>query len=140
MSASRPSDCPFCYVGAERIVEANPAALAVADAFPVAAGHTLIIPRRHVTSFFELTGEEVAAIHELLCRVKDHLDKRRKPGGYNVGVNVGAVAGQTVAHVHIHLIPRYAGDVPDPVGGVRDIIPGKGRYVGGGPGAGMSPG
>jgi diadenosine tetraphosphate (Ap4A) HIT family hydrolase len=107
--------------------------VAVADAFPVSAGHTLVIPRRHVTSFFELTEGEVVAVYELLRRVKVRLDGELKPGGYNVGVNVGAVSGQTVGHVHVHLIPRYPGDVPDPVGGVRNVIPGKGRYSGSGP-------
>lgn len=91
--------------------------------------HTLIIPRRHVTSFFELTEDEVAAVHELLCRMKDHLDNNHKPGGYNIGINVGTVAGQTVPHVHVHLIPRYADDVANPVGGVRNIIPGQGSYL-----------
>jgi diadenosine tetraphosphate (Ap4A) HIT family hydrolase len=87
-------------------------------------------PRRHLTSFFELTEDEVAAVYELLRRMKDRLDEAMKPGGYNIGINVGAVSGQTVAHVHLHLIPRYAGDVANPVGGVRNIIPGRGPYPG----------
>jgi diadenosine tetraphosphate (Ap4A) HIT family hydrolase len=128
MSDFRPIDCPFCCLPAERILESNAQALAVADAFPVSAGHTLVIPRRHVRSFFELTEDEVAAVHTLLRRMKDRLVKSLNPGGFNIGVNVGAVSGQTVAHAHVHLIPRYAGDVPDPVGGVRNIIPGRGRY------------
>jgi diadenosine tetraphosphate (Ap4A) HIT family hydrolase len=130
MIDSRPSDCPFCWLPAERILETNARALAIADAFPVSPGHTLIIPRRHTTSFFELTEDEVAAVYELLRRMKDFLDDTLKPGGYNVGVNVGAAAGQTIAHVHVHLIPRYPGDVADPVGGVRNIIPGRRRYPG----------
>ena len=128
MSDFRPTDCPFCSLPAERIVETNGQALAVADAFPVSAGHTLVVPRRHVTSFFELTEDEVAAVYAVLRRVKVRLDETLKPGGYNVGVNIGQVAGQTIAHVHVHLIPRYADDVADPVGGVRNIIPGRGRY------------
>lgn len=100
----------------------------MADAFPVSAGHTLVIPRRHVTSFFELTEDEVKAVYELLRQMKDQLDQNLRPGGYNIGVNVGVVAGQTIDHVHIHLIPRYSGDVADPIGGVRNVIPGKGRY------------
>lgn len=87
-------------------------------------------PRRHVDSFFELDEEEVVAVYELLRRMKDPLDATLKPGGYNVGSNIGATAGQTVGHVHIHLIPRYVGDVPEPVGGVRNVIPGRGHYAG----------
>jgi diadenosine tetraphosphate (Ap4A) HIT family hydrolase len=113
---------------AERILEANAQALAMADAFPVTPGHTLVIPRRHTVSFFELTEEEIIAVHELLRRMKHRVDDTLKPAGYNIGVNVGTVAGQTVKHVHFHLIPRYSGDVADPVGGVRNVIPGKGRY------------
>src|SRR5262245_42755182 len=130
MGDSRPTDCPFCALPAERVLHANAQAVAVADTFPVSAGHTLIIPRRHVSSYFELTKEEASAVHELLRRMKDLLGTSLEPGGYNIGINGGAVSGQTVAHVHVHLIPRYAGDVADPVGGVRNIIPGRGRYSG----------
>jgi diadenosine tetraphosphate (Ap4A) HIT family hydrolase len=130
MSEFKPNDCPFCWLSADRILASSDLALAVADAFPISGGHTLIIPRRHVKSFFELTEDEVVAVHQLLRRMKDRLDETLKPGGYNLGVNVGAVAGQTVAHVHVHLIPRYAGDVANPVGGVRNIIPGCGHYPG----------
>jgi diadenosine tetraphosphate (Ap4A) HIT family hydrolase len=129
MSDFKPIDCPFCRLPAERVLETNAQALAVADAFPVSAGHTLVIPRRHATSIFELTEDEVVAVYEILGRMKDRLDESLKPGGYNIGINVGAASGQTVAHVHVHLIPRYAGDVVDPVGGVRNIIPGRGRYA-----------
>jgi diadenosine tetraphosphate (Ap4A) HIT family hydrolase len=128
MSDFRLSECPFCRLSAERILEGNAQAVAVPDAFPISSGHTLVIPRRHVVCFFELTEEEVIAVHELLCRMKGRLDQTLKPGGYNIGINVGKVSGQTVSHVHVHLIPRYANDVLDPVGGVRNIIPGRGRY------------
>lgn len=128
MTAFRPSNCPFCWLPTERILKANAQAVAVADAFPVSAGHTLVVLRRHVTSFFELTEDEVKAVYELLRQMKDQLDENLRPGGYNIGVNVGTVAGQTVEHVHFHLIPRYSGDVADPVGGVRNVIPSKGRY------------
>jgi diadenosine tetraphosphate (Ap4A) HIT family hydrolase len=121
-------DCPFCRLIPDRILASSAQALAVADAFPISAGHTLIIPRRHVASFFELTEDEVAAVHDLLRRMKDRLDEALKPGGYNIGVNIGAESGQTIPHVHVHLIPRYPGDVANPVGGVRNIIPGRGRY------------
>lgn len=128
MSDYRPSNCPFCFLPTERILSANAQALAVADAFPVSVGHTLVITRRHVKSFFELSDDEIKAVYELLCQMKNQLDEILMPGGYNIGVNIGTVAGQTVEHVHFHLIPRYSGDVVDPVGGVRNVIPGKGRY------------
>lgn len=130
MSDFRPTDCPFCSLPSERIIESNAHALVVADAFPISVGHTLIIPRRHLSSFFELNSDEVADVYELLRWMKDRLDEKLQPGGYNIGVNIGGVAGQTIAHAHVHLIPRYLGDVPDPVGGVRNIIPGRGRYAG----------
>jgi diadenosine tetraphosphate (Ap4A) HIT family hydrolase len=128
MSGSRRSDCPFCGLPPERVIDSNAHALTIADAFPVSPGHTLVILRRHAASFFELSGEELAAVHELLRRLKDRLDATIRPGGYNVGVNDGLAAGQTVLHLHIHLIPRFAGDVPDPRGGIRNVIPGKGAY------------
>jgi diadenosine tetraphosphate (Ap4A) HIT family hydrolase len=137
MSEFRPSDCPFCWLPAERILEANAQGFAVADAFPISAGHALLIPRRHLVSFFELTDEEVIAIHELLRRMKVRLDATLNPDGYNIGINVGKASGQTVGHVHVHLIPRYAGDVAEPVGGVRNIIPGRGRYPGADSSTGM---
>ena len=112
----------------ERILDENTAAFVVADAFPVSPGHALVIPRRHVASYFDLTDCEVQAVHELLCRARQRLDRACEPCGYNVGVNIGEAAGQTVLHVHVHLIPRYSRDVPDPEGGVRNVIPGKGRY------------
>jgi diadenosine tetraphosphate (Ap4A) HIT family hydrolase len=130
MRDPRAIDCPFCQLPAQRVLDSNAHALAVADAFPVSPGHTLIISRRHVADFFELTEGEEAAVHELLCRMKDRLASTLKPDGWNIGVNVGTVAGQTVLHVHVHLIPRYPGDVADPVGGVRNVIPGRGHYTG----------
>jgi diadenosine tetraphosphate (Ap4A) HIT family hydrolase len=124
-----PDACPFCALPATRIVDANELAVAVEDAFPVAPGHTLVIPRRHVASAFDLTPGEVAAVMELLVRAKARLDGLLRPDGYNVGVNVGRDAGQTVMHAHVHLIPRRVGDVPNPRGGVRNVIPGKGDYL-----------
>jgi diadenosine tetraphosphate (Ap4A) HIT family hydrolase len=128
MSDSQPSDCPFCHLPPERILDANTHAVAVADAFPVSAGHTLVVPRRHTVCFLQLTLDEMAAVYELLGRMKAHLDARLRPAGYNIGVNVGEAAGQTVLHAHVHLIPRFVGDVPEPRGGVRNVIPGKGPY------------
>ncbi|HEV3445758.1 MAG TPA: HIT family protein, partial [Gemmataceae bacterium] len=96
--------------------------------FPVSQGHTLIIPNRHVCDFLELTLDEMSAVFELLQVARNTLDGRYRPPGYNVGVNIGKLAGQTVMHAHVHLIPRFCGDVPDPVGGIRNLIAGKGHY------------
>ena len=128
MSDSRPTDCPFCQLPLERVVDSDTHALTIADAFPVSPGHSLVILRRHVANFFEASNDELAAIYALLRRAKNHLDDTLMPAGYNIGVNIGAAAGQTVEHVHIHLIPRYPGDTPNPIGGVRNAIPGKGAY------------
>ena len=121
--------CPFCRVESEREVIASSAlSLAFFDGFPVSPGHTLIIPRRHVTSFFDLTKEELQDLLSLLDHVKNIIDEQYHPDGYNIGVNVGEAAGQSVSHVHMHLIPRYNGDVPNPRGGVRGVIPNKQNY------------
>jgi diadenosine tetraphosphate (Ap4A) HIT family hydrolase len=118
----------FCRIPREQILIDGPLAVAARDSYPVSKGHALIIPRRHVASFFETTDEERLAMLKLLDEVKAALDKELKPDGYNIGINGGAAAGQTVMHLHIHLIPRYAGDRADPRGGVRWIIPEKAAY------------
>jgi diadenosine tetraphosphate (Ap4A) HIT family hydrolase len=120
--------CPFCTLPAERIVAANNHAFVIRDGFPVSRGHTLIIPRRHVGSFFEVTAEERTALFAQLDNAKAALDMEFAPDGYNIGINDGPAAGQTVLHLHMHLIPRYAGDLPDPRGGIRWIIPEKADY------------
>lgn len=120
--------CPFCALPAERILILADEALVIRDAFPVSPGHTLIIPRRHIGSFFELTDAERACMVELLAQAKAELDHSFQPDGFNIGINDGAAAGQTVQHLHLHLIPRYLGDVPDPRGGVRWVMPGKAKY------------
>jgi len=120
--------CPFCEPIGREIVAANELAIAFRDAYPVSDGHTLVVPRRHVASWFEATEAERAAILTLADEVKLALDAELAPDGYNLGVNVGAAAGQTVMHLHVHVIPRYAGDVDDPAGGVRFVIPGRGNY------------
>lgn len=122
------SNCPFCQLDAARIVFSDDVALVIRDAFPVSPGHTLIIPRRHVGSFFELTPPERARMFELLTQAKAELDGTLQPDGFNIGINDGAAAGQTVAHLHLHLIPRYRGDTPDPRGGVRWVLPAKAKY------------
>jgi len=118
--------CPFC--SPLRPVAHNALAYALDDRFPVNPGHTLIVPFRHVASFFETTVDERMAMLRLVDEVKRLLDQRHQPDGYNIGVNVGVTAGQTVMHVHIHLIPRYAGDVTEPRGGVRAVIPERQSY------------
>jgi diadenosine tetraphosphate (Ap4A) HIT family hydrolase len=115
-------DCPFCHLG-ERVLAENELAVAVRDVEPAATGHTLVIPKRHSPSFFDLTAEEITACHALLRSERDQIAKAHRPDGYNIGVNDGASAGQSVQHTHWHLIPRYRGDHPDPRGGVRHVIP-----------------
>ena len=122
-------NCPFCNVESEReIIASSSLSLAFFDGFPVSPGHVLIIPRRHVASFFELTQEERKDIFNLADDVKHIVDDRFHPDGYNIGVNIGEAAGQSIYHVHLHLIPRYYGDVPNPRGGVRGVIPQKQNY------------
>ena len=106
----------------------NRLAFAIYDAFPVSPGHSLIIPRRHVSTVFDLDAEEYAACFALVRDLRDLLGLRHRTRDFNLGVNCGETAGQTIPHAHIHLIPRYPGDVSDPRGGVRHIIPGKGQY------------
>jgi diadenosine tetraphosphate (Ap4A) HIT family hydrolase len=120
--------CPFCAIAQDQIFAEHSLAVAKHDGYPLTKGHTLIIPRRHVASFFDCTAEERQAMLELLDEVKAILDKEHAPDGYNIGLNNGAAAGQTVMHVHMHLIPRYAGDTADPRGGVRWIFPDKAKY------------
>lgn len=120
--------CPFCALLAERVLFRNDAAVVVRDAYPVTRGHTLVIPVRHVASFFDATPSEREAMLELLGTAKQQLQVEFDPAGYNVGINDGAAAGQTIGHLHMHLIPRYPGDRPDPRGGVRWVIPDKADY------------
>lgn len=115
-------ECPFCDLG-ERVLAENGLAVAVRDFEPASAGHTLVIPKRHSSSFFDLTAEEIAACHALLRSERDAIAKMHRPDGYNIGINDGESAGQSIPHTHWHLIPRYRGDHPDPRGGVRHVIP-----------------
>jgi diadenosine tetraphosphate (Ap4A) HIT family hydrolase len=121
-------DCPFCRIDSASIYAANELAFALADNFPVNPGHTLIVPRRHMVSLFEATAEERAALFDLLDVSRRKLQEERNPDGFNIGINDGAAAGQTVFHLHIHLIPRYLGDCEDPRGGVRKLFPNRAPY------------
>ena len=120
--------CPFCNPSKDEIVLANNLCYARYDKYPVSPGHLLIIPFRHVANFFDATDAEHTALLALVREAKTLLDEQFHPDGYNVGVNVGKTAGQTVMHLHVHVIPRYAGDVEDPRGGVRGAIPEKQVY------------
>jgi diadenosine tetraphosphate (Ap4A) HIT family hydrolase len=122
-------NCPFCHrdIGMMKILESE-TAFAIFDRFPVSQGHALIIPVRHCADYFDLTPEEQASCMELLNQVKQIVLDQYHPDGFNIGINVNEAAGQTVPHVHIHLIPRYHGDVENPLGGVRGVIPDKKEY------------
>ena len=116
------SSCPFCAMS-ERIVAENDLAVAVRDREPASLGHTLIIPKRHCTSFFDLDDAESTACLALLRSERARLAAEHAPDGWSIGINDGEAAGQTIRHTHLHLIPRYRGDHPDPRGGVRHVIP-----------------
>lgn len=120
--------CPFCSLPRERIWKDSAEAVAVFDGFPVTEGHTLVIPKRHVGSFFALSSDEQSAILRFVNEVRTELQQRFRPDSFNLGLNDGPEAGQTIGHCHLHLIPRRKGDVEDPRGGVRWVIPGKARY------------
>jgi len=120
--------CPFCPPDPARVFHAGELALGLWDGFPVSPGHALVVPRRHVSSWFDATREERAALLEGVEVAKSVVERDRTPDGWNIGVNVGAAAGQTVFHLHVHLIPRYEGDVEDPRGGVRRVVPAKADY------------
>lgn len=121
--------CPFCTLPVARIALENELALAFRDGYPVTPGHSLVIPRRHVEDYWGLTDSERQACHELLVQVRNNvLRVDSTVTGFNIGLNAGFSAGQTVFHCHFHLIPRRDGDAPNPRGGVRHVIPGKGSY------------
>jgi diadenosine tetraphosphate (Ap4A) HIT family hydrolase len=124
--------CPFCEIAADknhsRIISQNQQAFVIRDGFPVSNGHTLIIPKKHVGSFFDLSEEEKWAMLSLLELSKNELDKSLNPQGYNIGINDGTAAGQTVPHCHTHLIPRYDEPGKEPRGGVRWVVPEKADY------------
>ncbi len=122
------SSCPFCTLPAERIIQENEHCVLVLDAYPVSQGHSLIIPKKHVASWFDITTVERDSMMSLLDRAREKAISETSPDGFNIGINDGAAAGQTVPHLHMHLIPRYIHDQPDPRGGIRWVIPGKAKY------------
>lgn len=122
------SVCPFCTLPPGRIILEGPTAFVIRDGFPISPGHTLVIPKRHVGSWFDITDAERNDMASLLTQAKAQLDREFAPDGYNIGINDGAAAGQTVPHLHMHLIPRFTGDREDPRGGVRWIMPEKADY------------
>jgi diadenosine tetraphosphate (Ap4A) HIT family hydrolase len=126
------SQCPFCDIAKElshlRILSQNNSAFVIRDGYPVTAGHSLVIPKRHVGSFFDTSESEKQSLLAMLEQAKVQLEGEFQPASYNIGINDGAAAGQTVPHLHIHLIPRYEGDDKDPRGGVRWVVPEKADY------------
>lgn len=125
----RETECLFCKMDKKRIIAETNLAYAIQDKYPVSTGHTLIIPKRHFPDYFEITQPELNAVNSLLSQIKQTLQsKDNSISAFNIGINSGPDAGQTIFHTHIHLIPRRKNDVPQPIGGVRNIIPGKGDY------------
>ncbi|KZY87398.1 hypothetical protein A3752_06760 [Oleiphilus sp. HI0081] len=118
-------NCPFCVLESVIFTEL---VYARYDKFPVSKGHCLVIPKRHVETWFDMTKEEQQEAFELIDKVKAMLDEKYSPDGYNIGMNCGETAGQTIPHAHIHVIPRYKGDMDNPRGGVRGVIPEKQSY------------
>lgn len=121
-------DCPFCNLDPDRVLWSDDNVVVVRDGYPVTPGHLLVIPRRHVGSFFEATYPERESITRGLDEAKGRAESEQSPSGYNIGINDGEAAGQTVPHLHVHLIPRYEGDCADPRGGVRWVRPETARY------------
>jgi len=122
------SPCPFCSLDESRIITRSDLVVACWDAFPVSPGHALVVPSRHIASWREATLDEKTAILAGIDAARTHIDERFHPDGYNIGFNDGVAAGQTVMHLHVHVIPRYKGDVPDPRGGVRWVLGEKAAY------------
>jgi diadenosine tetraphosphate (Ap4A) HIT family hydrolase len=121
--------CLFCKPPGERIFFRAALVIGLWDAYPVSPGHALLIPQRHIPTWFEASDEERDALFHAIDAAKTVIEKNHRPDGYNIGINCGAAAGQTIFHLHIHLIPRFAGDLADPRGGVRHVIPQKANYL-----------
>lgn len=123
-----PDTCPFCNPDPDQVFHESDLVIGLWDRYPVSPGHALLVPRRHVADWFDATPEEQHALTAALETARDEIHRRHRPNGFNVGINLGEAAGQTVFHLHVHLIPRHAGDSDDPRGGVRGVIPGKEMY------------
>lgn len=120
--------CPFCSLSSEDVVASSTHSLAIRDAYPVSQGHTLVVPKVHVVSLVHLPGPAQADLLRLAFKIRQDLQAELSPDGFTIGMNDGGAAGQTVAHAHIHVIPRWMGDVPDPRGGIRWVLPEKAAY------------
>ena len=122
-------DCPLCAaLSGDGLLVDTAEVVALMDRYPLNPGHCLVLPRRHTPLFWDLSPGETAAVFGVLAQARDLIDEKFAPDGYNIGVNVGDAAGQTIGHVHVHLIPRYRGDDDDPRGGVRWILPERAVY------------
>ena len=128
MTAFETRPCPFCQLDPKRILAEDELTVVYRDGFPVSLGHAVIIPRRHLATLFDATEAEQAALLKALAHAKEIIDRYHQPDGYNIGINHGPAGGQSVPHLHIHLIPRYRGDKEDPRGGVRWVLPDKAKY------------
>lgn len=126
--ASTGDACAFCHIKPEEVIVEHLLAVGLRANYPVSPGHALIVPRRHEPDFFTLSDEEKAAVWYLVDPVREAIDHELRPDAFNLGLNSGKAAGQTIMHAHLHVIPRYAGDVEDPRGGVRWVLPEKARY------------
>ena len=135
MDAAQSRECPLCRrIAAGDLVRESADGLVVAllDAFPLVEGHTLVVPRRHKPDLFGLTADESAVLWSLAIKLAREIKAENGADGLTIGVNAGAAAGQTVAHVHLHIVPRHVGDVPDPRGGIRWVLPERAAYWEGG--------
>ena len=121
-------DCPFCSLPEEQVLARTDMAIAFYDRFPVSPGHVLVIPEDHIGSLLELPEKDLTELWSLVAYIRNLLQEKYQPAGFNIGINEGVAAGQTEAHAHIHIIPRYEGDVPDPRGGIRWVVPAKAKY------------
>ena len=122
--------CLFCNINSKDLIFDNEFAFASFDSYPVSKYHSLIVPKRHILDYFELNHEELLACNDLIKKIKKKIQNEDKTvDGFNIGTNSGVVAGQSIMHCHIHLIPRRKGDVDNPQGGVRGVIPSKQHYI-----------
>ncbi len=125
-------ECLFCEIikgRKKQIISENSGFYSIYDENPVSEGHAIVMPKRHFASVLEITNEELIDMHQCIKETIAIIQKRYNPDGYNIGINDGESAGQTIFHLHVHVMPRRTGDVENPVGGVRNIFPGKGDYT-----------